>query len=284
VAEGSQLIRLAVFGQPVARSLSPRIHDRFAGQFGLDVEYRAVEATRGTFPALLDEFAARGGRGCNVTVPLKGVAWALATQCSDAALQARAANTLVFCAPSERFADNTDGRGLVNDLETHLKVSLAGSEICVIGAGGAAAGVLGALLEAAPARLVIANRTVKRAEDLAHSHSDLGPVSACALAAVSSNSPFDLVVNATSLGHEGSAPDLSPDWLRTGGLCYDMNYGEAAKPLRNGCEAAGMPYSDGLGMLVAQAALSFELWTGKRPETRSVLSHLRSLNSAAAIR
>jgi len=268
------LIRLAVFGSPVAQSLSPRIHRLFARQCGLDIDYRATEATVETFPGHLSALAASGGKGCNVTVPLKRKAWELASRCSDGALLARAANTLVLYDSGEIYADNTDGPGLVSDLESAAPGSLKGARLCLLGAGGAASGVLGALLRAKPALIVIANRTVQRAAELAEIHDGLGEISVCMPADISRFEPFDLLINATSLGHDGSAPEVSRSWLKPDGLCYDMNYGPAAEPLKLMCGEKGIPYSDGLGMLVGQAALSFELWTGQRPDAAAVLKEL----------
>lgn len=269
------MIRLAVFGQPVAQSLSPRIHGLFADQFGLDIDYRAIEATPETFTHLVSELAASGGRGCNVTVPFKNAAWRLARRCSQDADRAEAANTLLF-EKDGWFADSTDGGGLVGDLQAGLGFSLAGRRICLLGAGGAAGSVLAALLRQEPENITIANRTAERATALAMRHADLGPVEACALEKLRIAGPFDLVVNATSLGHGGAAPGIRASLFAENALCYDMNYGAAAAPLRHRCGEIGIAYSDGLGMLVGQAALSFTMWTGHAPETRSVLENLRA--------
>ena len=268
------MIRLAVFGKPVSRSLSPRIHNAFARQFGLDVDYRAVEATPESFAKKLGELAHAGGRGCNITAPLKRHAWRAATTASENANRAEAANTLVF-SDSEWFADNTDGGGLVNDLQDNAGVTLKGARVCLLGAGGAASGVLASLLQAKPECIVIANRTAGRAQDLAARHADLGPVSACGLKEVSQQVSFNLVINATSQGHGGEAPTLESGWLTGNGLCYDMNYGAAAQPLRLSCSDHGIAYSDGLCMLVCHAALSFALWTGQQPDSAAVLRDLR---------
>ena len=274
MAERAELIRLAVFGQPVSQSLSPRIHTLFAAQFGLEIDYRAVETTAESFGPGVGELARAGGRGCNITVPFKGDAWRLATLCSERATRAEAANTLVFTA-KDWFADNTDGGGLVGDLQDNLGLQLAGARICLLGAGGAAGGVLAALLQAGPDALVIANRTEARAAELAARHADLGPVESGTLSAVGELEPFDLLINATSLGHQGKAPDIEASRIKSGGLCYDMNYGQAAEPLRARCAELQIDYSDGLGMLVGQAALSFRLWTGKSPDQAAVLAALR---------
>lgn len=270
------LIRLAVFGNPVTQSLSPRIHRMFAAQCGIAVDYRAIEATEESFPGLVAELAASGASGCNITAPFKHPAWKLSAWSSESAARARAANTLVFNPDGDWYADNTDGRGLVNDLESMGSGRLQGARVCLLGAGGAAAGVLGALLTARPASILIANRTLERARELAASHADLGAVDACLPAEIASAAPFDLIINATSLGHGGGAQELSPAWLEPGGLCYDMNYGNAARAMKNLCQNLGMDYSDGLGMLVGQAALSFGLWTGHAPDTAPVLRELRA--------
>jgi shikimate dehydrogenase len=223
----------------------------------------------------LQELADSGGRGCNITLPLKRHAWELAHRSSDAAARACAANTLVYEGAGAWSADNTDGRGLIDDLERQLGGRLAAARICLLGAGGAAAGILGALLGAGPQEIVIANRTLERAVALAGRHADLGAVESCTPDGIEARGPFDLLVNATSLGHLGEAPLIDRQWLSDGGLCYDLNYGPAAEPLRKVCASTGLPYSDGLGMLVGQAALSFELWTGQLPDTTAVLEALR---------
>lgn len=269
------VIRLAVFGSPIAQSLSPRIHSMFGAQLGLNIDYRPIEATHASFSRLLRTLAEEGARGCNITAPLKRDAWQLAGRCSDAAARACAANVLVFRNGDGWFADNTDGRGLVDDLQSRAGCELTDARVCLLGAGGAAAGVLGALLQAGTQAVVIANRTLERAAEVAARHADLGAVEPCTPDGIGARGPFDLFVNATSLGHTGSAPLIDPQWLTAGGLCYDLNYGPAAGPLREMCAAAGIPYSDGLGMLVGQAALSFELWTGQRPDAAPVLEALR---------
>ena len=273
------LIKLAVFGKPVLHSLSPRIHNLFADQCGLKVDYQAIEATPESFPARVKQLAVSGGRGCNITAPLKHEAWKLASRCSASASRAQAANTLVFDGADDWYADSTDGIGLVNHLRSLPGCTLSGARICLIGAGGAAASVLGALLETEPEIVFIANRTSSRAAELAHTHADLGNTEAGTPLELETEAPFDLIINATSLGHGGRTPVLSPGWLTPEGLCYDMNYAQAAEPLRNLCREQGMRYSDGLGMLVGQAARSFTLWTGQTPDTAKVVNILRHTDS-----
>lgn len=200
--------------------------------------------------------------------------WQLAARRSEAANRAEAANTLSFETDGWR-AENTDGGGLVAALEKHERLPLRGLRIALLGAGGAAAGVLAALLGRRPGHVTIANRTLDRAIALANRHADLGTVDSCTPLDLPGKGPFDLVVNATSQGHGGSAPALPPGLFADDALCYDMNYGDAARPLAMLCGQNGVRYADGLSMLVGQAALSFEIWTGEMPETGPVLQELR---------
>jgi len=277
------VIRLAVFGSPISQSQSPAIHGRFAQQCGLDIDYRAIEANASNFADLLRKLVDQGARGCNITTPLKNEAWKLAHSATQSAQRAQAANTLLFNEPDAWLADNTDGRGLVQDLFANLNLEIPGSQICIIGAGGATAGILGDLLEQEPASITIANRTPERAQDLQQVFSDgSGTVPESTIKAISlddlaTSGPFDLVINATSLGHAGGHPELPPAMLLPGSFCYDLNYGNAAEPMRAYCRQAGIRYEDGLGMLVEQAALSFELWTGHTPDTTPVLRAMRQL-------
>jgi shikimate dehydrogenase len=275
MAERKDLIRLAVFGMPVKHSLSPSIHRQFAQQCGIRIDYQAVATAAGELGRNASALAAAGGAGCNVTTPLKHEAWELAQERSPAAERAQAANTLIFRGQGDWLADNTDGRGLVRDLACSPVRILAGSRILIAGAGGAAAGILGDLLDQEPAAVVISNRTLERAADLALRFAALGTVSACAAGAVQDQGSFDLVINATSIGHSGSFPDLPASLFNSGGLCYDLNYGHAAMPLSKQCAALGINYRDGLGMLVEQAAIAFALWTGSKPDTQPVLQQLR---------
>ena len=269
----SPVIKLAVFGSPVSQSRSPAIHSRFARQCGIEVDYRAIEASAASFAEQLQRLANEGGRGCNITAPFKRQAWELAGRASPGAQRAQAANTLRFDSPDDWFADNTDGRGLVRDLQARLGWRAGASRIAIIGAGGATAGILGDLLDLKPEAIIVANRTVERAARLAEAFG--AAVQACPLAGLADFSACDLVINATSLGHAGQVPELPRSLFHSQSSCYDLNYGAAAEPLRQWCSTAGIHYSDGLGMLVEQAALSFELWTGKMPATEPVLQSLR---------
>lgn len=272
-----QLIRLALFGRPVKSSLSPAIHQMFADQFGLEIDYQLVDTDSAAFASALEGFRLAGGTGCNITLPLKRDAWQLAAESSAQVIQAQAANTLVYRSTGW-FADNTDGVGLMADLAINQGIGLAGRRVLILGAGGATAGILGSLLAGNPVKTVLVNRNLERAQALASRFDALGEIRVSSWAELALQNNFDLLVNATSLGHRGEAPPLLPSMFAEFALCYDLNYHKASQPLRDLCTAMGKRYIDGLGMLVEQAAKSFEIWTGKRPETKAVIEALRSDN------
>ena len=222
----------------------------------------------------LDAFWQKGGMGCNVTLPFKRDAWQQAAGSSPEASQAQAANTLVRQA-SGWFAHTTDGAGLMTDLTENHDLDLSGKRVLVLGAGGAAAGILGALLAQNPSQVLLVNRSLDRAQALSERFGSGKKVSATAWTDLSLKGGFDLVLNATSLGHHGEAPPLPDSVFEPGALCYDMNYFKASLPLMRLCEEIQQPYLDGLGMLVEQAARSFSIWTGKKPETRTAIDALR---------
>ncbi|GMR15046.1 MAG: shikimate dehydrogenase [Gammaproteobacteria bacterium] len=269
--KGSGLIKLALFGSPVKASLSPRIHKLFAAQFGLEIEFQRIEAQARNFPGKLEEFRLAGGIGCNVTLPLKREAWKLATDSSVQAGLAQAANTLVYQPASGWFAHNSDGAGLVADLTGNHGIELIGQRLLILGAGGAVAGILGSLLEGVPQEIMLVNRNLHRARALVRRFSTLGNVSVASWQDLPAQGSFNLVINATSLGHHGQAPQLQTAQFAPGSLCYDLNYCKASRPLKERCEEMHQPYIDGLGMLVEQAAKSFRTWTGKQPHSRLVI-------------
>ncbi len=260
--------RYAVIGHPVAHSLSPRVHAEFARSCGQDIEYVRIEAPLDGFAAAADRFAASGGKGLNVTLPFKGEACRYAARLSDRARAAGAVNTLAFGA--ETFGDTTDGVGLVRDLTVNQRFALRGRSALLLGAGGAASGVVQALLESGLARLTIANRTEAKSRALAERFG-CGAAGYGALA----GERIELIVNATSAGLAGEAPPLPRGVLAGGVLAYDMVYGREG-PFLAAARRAGARVCDGLGMLVEQAAESFFLWRGVRPDTAPVLAKLRS--------
>jgi shikimate dehydrogenase len=271
--------RYAVIGNPVAHSKSPQIHAAFARQTGQDVEYLRLLAPLDGFRAAVAEFRAGGGRGLNVTLPFKLEAFDLADEVSQRAKDARAANFLSFDGSRIR-ADNTDGAGLVADLTTNLGLALEAKRVLLLGAGGAAQGVLFPLLAQNPAILAIANRTVDKALRLAESvrhqpdaaHTVVSGLGYGELA----GHHFDLLINATSSSLQGEAPPLPAGIFAPGALAYDMMYGREPTPFLLFAQAQGAARcADGLGMLVEQAAESFFLWRGVRPQTAPVIALLR---------
>jgi shikimate dehydrogenase len=265
----------AVMGHPIAHSKSPQIHALFAAQTRQALEYRAILVEPGGFTAAARAFRTAGGKGLNVTVPFKQDAWVFADILSARAERAGAVNTLIFESGGVR-GDNTDGPGLVRDLTVNHGRSLAGQRILLVGAGGAARGVLQPLLAEHPAQVVIANRTAEKALGLAVRFSDLGRVTASGFAELAERQ-FDLIINATAAGLEDAVPPLPEGVLAAGGWCYDLMY--SRKPtafVRWGQEQGAAQSLDGLGMLVEQAAESFHLWRGVWPETRPVIAALRN--------
>jgi len=268
--------RYAVIGHPIAHSRSPQIHALFAQQTDQNMVYSAIDVAPEDLTGRVREFFGAGGRGLNVTVPHKESVIALAGSLSARAQTAGAANTLVQDAHGRLLADNTDGAGLVRDLKHNLRIAVDSLRVLLLGAGGAARGVLAPLLQLKPRELVIANRSVGRALALASAFAPLGPVRAAGFAELDGES-FDLIINATAAGLQSEMPPLPPCLLGTATICYDLAYASAGSDTRftqwaraHGAAQAHM----GLGMLVEQAAESFFLWRGVRPDTAPVLSAL----------
>ncbi|HSG88444.1 MAG TPA: shikimate dehydrogenase [Pseudomonadales bacterium] len=263
----------AVIGHPVAHSLSPRIHARFAEQTGEVIDYVAIDAPLDDFVGSVRAAFAGGLRGANITVPFKGDACRLADHVEAQATRAGAANTLRLEADGSLSAFNTDGIGLVRDLTTRLGCELNGATLVLVGAGGAAAGVIEPLCRAGVADLVIVNRTFERARVLAERFADIGPVRALALARTP---PADVLVNATAASLAGELPALPDRAVCAGTLAYDMMYAITGTPFMSWARALGAARScDGIGMLVEQAAEAFWLWRGVRPDVNDVLTLLR---------
>jgi shikimate dehydrogenase len=265
--------RYAVIGNPIAHSKSPEIHAAFARATGQELEYGRILAPLDGFAAAVAAFRAAGGRGLNVTLPFKGEACRLATELSDRARAVDAVNTLRF-EGTRVMGDTTDGVGLVRDIGGNLGVAIESRRVLLVGAGGASRSVIPALLEARPAAVVVVNRTVERATELERQFG--GRVQAAGFATLPRR-PFDIVINATSAGHAGELPPLERSLFAPGALAYDMTYGQGAEAFLALARAAGAARSaDGLGMLVEQAAESFFIWRGVRPDTAPVLAMLRA--------
>ena len=264
----------AVIGNPIAHSKSPRIHAEFARQTGEDLRYEAIFTPRDGFAAAVAKFRAAGGRGLNVTVPFKLDAFALAAERTERAEQAGAVNTLKFD-NAAILGDNTDGAGLVADLTARLGFAIRGKRVLIMGAGGAARGVLLPLLRQEPTWVVIANRTIEKARALERQFAPFGPVTSGGYAELAGRS-FDLVINATSAALTGELPPLPSGIFAPGALAYDMIYGADHARFEAHARSDGAEQiTDGLGMLVAQAAESFFLWRGVRPDTAPVIAMLR---------
>jgi len=278
--------RYAVLGHPVAHSQSPFIHAEFARQTGEHIAYGRIESPLDGFAATVRSFIASAdpaaglgpARGCNITVPFKFQVLPLAQRASARAVLAQAANVLRFDADGW-FADNTDGTGLVRDIQQHAGVPLAGRRVLLIGAGGAAAGVLGPLVEAGCASVTVANRTRDKAAQLVQRHAAWADQYGVALAATGladAGDAFDVVLNSSASSLAGADVPVAAAVLKPGALAIDLMYGPAAQPFLDWAQAHGATARDGLGMLVEQAAGAFQLWRGVMPDTPPVLAALRA--------
>ncbi len=266
--------RYAVMGNPIAHSKSPRIHTLFAQQTGQSLEYTAILVDHGGFSQAVGNFDASGGKGLNITVPFKEEAWRLVTQRSERAELAGAVNTIKFDGKT-MYGDNTDGVGLVNDLTHNHQIELRGKRILVMGAGGAARGVIAPLLHQQPAALVIANRTVDKALVLASLFKRLGKIEGVGYEHLAGQQ-FEVIINATAASLQGEVPPLPDDVLAKNAVCYDMMYGARPTSFMQWAKAhAAAQVYDGLGMLVEQAAEAFFIWRGVRPQSRSIITSLR---------
>lgn len=267
--------RYGVIGNPVEHSKSPQIHRHFAEQTGQQLEYVKVYAEQDAFADTVRDFIEAGGKGLNVTVPFKQQAFEIADDISERARLAGAVNTLSFD-NGRIVADNTDGAGLVNDLTQNLGLNLESKDILILGAGGAVRGVLGPLLGQHPRHIVIANRTLEKAILLADHFSLWGKVCGCDYAELGTQA-FDLIINGTSMGLTGEMPELPDKLLKPGAVVYDMAYGNKPTVFQLWGESQGAEIAaDGLGMLVEQAAESFYIWRGVRPNGQHTLTRLRN--------
>ncbi|MER2491159.1 shikimate dehydrogenase [Catenovulum sediminis] len=266
--------KYAVFGNPIVQSKSPLIHRAFAGQTQQELSYEAIFAEEDKFKERLNEFLASGGKGCNVTMPFKQQAFQLADKLSERAQLAEAVNTLTVDKDGKLLADNTDGAGLVADF--HLNnVNLRDARILLIGAGGAARGVLKPLLDEKPEKLVICNRTLSKAQALAQRFASFGRIEAEEFSDI--QSAFDIVINSTSTSLTGGLPPVSAKIFSSNTVAYDMVYSDSATRFNIWANDNGVALTlDGLGMLVGQAAESFLVWRGVKPEIEPVIKLLRN--------
>ncbi|KIF81082.1 shikimate dehydrogenase [Noviherbaspirillum autotrophicum] len=265
--------RYVVIGNPIAHSKSPEIHARFAAQTCQDMAYERVLAPLDGFEQTVRSLIGQGVKGANVTVPFKLEAYALATSHTERAQAAGAVNTLTF-SEGAIVGDNTDGIGLVNDIVRNAGTEISGKKVLLLGAGGATRGVLLPLLQQRPAALVIANRTVSKADDLARQFASQGNVRSCSFEALQES--FDIVINATSASLNADLPPVAPVVFGKDTFAYDMMYGAEPTIFMRFAAQHGAAVRDGLGMLVEQAAEAFFGWRGVRPETAPVYAELRA--------
>ncbi|NYT46765.1 MAG: shikimate dehydrogenase [Candidatus Methanofishera endochildressiae] len=275
----SQIDNYAVFGSPIEHSKSPRIHTLFAEQTQQMMDYSAQLVSAEQFSLVVKDFFAKGGRGLNCTVPLKELAWEYAELKTERAELAKAANTLALQDDGRILGDNTDGIGLVTDLQNNHRISLKKKRILILGAGGASRGIILPILEQMPLSMTIANRTVAKALTLADEFSHKAKINACGYDDLKGQS-FDLILNATSASLTDDLPPLAAGLLAEQGSCYDLAYANKATAfVRWGVEQQASKSLDGLGMLVEQAAEAFYLWRGVRPDTLPVIQMLEAERS-----
>ena len=266
--------RYGVMGYPVSHSRSPVIHRLFALQTGQNLQYELLQVRPDNLETAIKQFERTGGKGLNITVPHKSEVTKLVDQMSERASTAGAVNTLVF-QDDEIFGDNTDGVGFLRDLRSNLGLKLEDANILILGAGGATRGIISPLLDADPKSVMIANRTITKAKGLAEHFSSQGPVSSCRFQDVGTLPIYDLVINATSAGFKGETPPYPEAAINEHTICYDLSYGLTTTPFSQWASEQGAARSVmGWGMLVEQAAESFHLWRGVRPDTAAVLKQI----------
>ncbi len=271
----------AVFGNPIKHSRSPQIHRAFAEQTGQDINYVSTLVETDQFQSAASRFFKSGGKGLNVTVPFKQDAFTFADELSERARRAGAVNTLIHQDDGKILGDNTDGVGLVRDIASNLGWAIEGKKVLLVGAGGAVMGVLEPLLQQHPALIVIANRTVSKAQKLAREFADLGNIKGCGFDELAESGHFDLIINGTSASLAGEIAPLPNSVLTAKTQGYDMMYAAEPTPfMRWMNEHGAQQTADGLGMLVEQAAEAFTLWRGVRPETAAVIQSIRAAMSS----
>ena len=274
MSEATTIERYGVMGYPVSHSRSPVIHRLFALQTGQNLQYELLQVAPDKLETAVRQFQRTGGKGLNITVPHKGAVARLVDQTSERAATAGAVNTLTF-RNGEIHGDNTDGIGLLRDLAVNLGINLEGANILILGAGGATRGIVGPLLEMNPASLRIANRTIDKAQAIVDQFERFGPLAACRFNVVPVSERYDLVINATSAGLSGETPPYPAAAITDKTFCYDLSYGLTPTPFSVWARDTGASHSVmGWGMLVEQAAESFKIWRGVRPDTAPVLKQM----------
>lgn len=267
--------KYGVIGNPINHSKSPKIHALFAQQTGQDISYEAIFSEVDAFITTIRSFQAAGGKGMNVTVPFKEKAWNIADNLSDRAQLAGAVNTLIFNSDGSITGDNTDGAGLVADITQNLKMDLANKNVLLLGAGGAVRGVLLPIIKETPNEITIANRTVAKAIDLAATFASKTDIHACGYDQLEGKQ-FDVIINGTSAGLNGEIPPIPASIIGANCCCYDMVYSDEPTAFVTWAQDGGAAIaSDGLGMLIGQAAESFCIWRDVMPDTKAVMNSIR---------
>lgn len=274
--KASMMNKYAIFGNPVEHSLSTIIHETFAKETQQEFKYTCIKPPADSFWPALQEFIKDGGNGCNITSPFKGQAFATAAQHSGTAIDAKAASCLLIHKDGTIFADNYDGTSLVQDLSHNYEYSLCQKKVLIVGSGGATCGILAPLLDMNPAKITIANRTPQKAIDLAEHYKLRGCLNGVGLDQIDIT-PYDLIIHATTVGHQGNRLPLPQGIIDHRTWCYDLSYGKAAAPFLNWAKKQGAKRCiDGLGMLVEHNAAVFYLWRNIYPDTKPVMGVLRS--------
>jgi shikimate dehydrogenase len=268
-----------VIGNPIQHSKSPLIHRLFAEQTGQNISYTPILVELDGLANVIDDFQSQGGKGLNITLPFKNRAFHLVNSMSERALIAKSINTIKFNEDHSRYGDNTDGVGLIKDIIINQLFPIQNKRVLVLGAGGAVSGIIDPLLNENPSELVISNRTANKAFSLAENFVSDIPITACGLQDLAGQQ-FDLIINGTSASLQGEVLDLPDNLLSKQSFCYDMVYGKGATPFLKWAHKHGASQlCDGMGMLVEQAAESFYLWRNVRPDTRIVLTLLKSMEN-----
>jgi shikimate dehydrogenase len=272
----SSILNYAVLGNPVKHSKSPQIHSLFAEQTGIDLKYQAIEVPIDDFSKYVESFFSQGGKGLNITVPFKEEAYSICNALTQRAKFSGSVNTIWFDEQKNIHGDTTDGKGLINDLTTNHSIDINNKSILILGAGGSVKAILEPLCAQKPDKIVIANRTVSRAEELVEKFFDQGKIEACSFSDLV-NQSYDLVINGTSLSLKGELPPLPDTLFKSNASCYDLMYADTDTIFMEwGKEQGATKVFDGLGMLVEQAAEAFNIWHGVLPETAPVIKLLRS--------
>ena len=267
----SKVHKLALFGSPVKHSLSPQIHQEFASQFGLSIDYELIEVNDEELAKQVSLFFSQGGVGANVTLPHKKNIFEVVDKISERAMEAQAINTL-YCDDDHLCGANTDGIGFVTDLSKRCQFDCQNKNILILGAGGATAGIIPSLLQQTPKKIIIANRSIEKAIKIAQ-HKKTKAISLNDLEKL--NQSFDLVIHTSSLGHKGKTISFTRQHIKKNTVCYDLSYAKAAEPFITLANQLGITsIYDGIGMLVEQAACSFDIWFAKKPDTTQIIQNL----------